>query len=426
MRVVFPLALRYLVARLRQSLLTIAGVALGVVALTVIQAMMGGFKLSFVEKTLGTSPEIMVRRQNFQNTEPSAPTRAGLEHLKHALLVEVPRPPLPDEPERIPNGEVLEAGIKAVAGVAATAPLVTGRIVFSFSGNPEPVVVNGIVPSQHARVIAFAAKLKGGEAADLERDTNGVVVGRFLAERMRVGVGDRVIARGINGRAVGLRIVALHDSYVYEVDNGTVWVNLRRAQSLLGMPGQINAIQVKTVDRDRAEEIARQIQFSTAMDAESWQEAQRNLLGLLNMIVSIMTLVTVFTMTVAGFGIAGNLVTTVSEKTFDIGVLKAMGMRTGHITLVFLVLGTLMVFIGVSVGLGVGYAIVEGLSRVKSAIKPGPGVLVANETMPMVKSWTIYAFAGGFAFVISFLASLSPALRAARLEPLNIIRNAAG
>jgi len=424
--VAFALAVRYLWARLRQSLLTIGGVVLGVVALTVIQGMMGGFRLSFVEKTLGTSPEIMVRRQNFQDQDPSTPTRSGLAAVGAALLVEAPRPPLPDEPERITNGDVLEQKLRGVPGVAAVAPLVTGRVVFSFSGNPEPVMVNGIVPAQHTQVVGFGSRLMGGEVSDLEADPSGVVLGRFLAERMRVHVGDRVVARATNGRAIGLRVVALHDSYVYDVDNGTAWVNLRKAQALLGFPGQINALQVKTTDRDRAEEIAGQIQLAVGMDAESWMEANKNLLGLLNMIVTIITLVTVFTMTVAGFGIAGNLVTTVAEKTFDIGVLKAMGMRSSQITLVFVLLGFLMVAIGVTAGLGLGYWVVETLSRVKSAIKPGPGVITANETMPMVKTWTIYAVSGGFAMAISLLASLSPALRAARLEPLGIIRNAAG
>ncbi len=429
MMLVITLATRYLAARLRQSVLTIGGIALGMVALTVIQSMMGGFRAEFVKKTLATSPEIIVRRRPPEKFDPVGPTRQALASAAAPLtptLLEAPRPPLPDEAENIRSVQTVEAALGEVTGVAATAPLITGQVMFTFSGASEPVNVNGIIPSRHSRVVEFRKKLTGGTDEELERSTSGVVLGKFLADRMRVHVGDRVVARGQDGAAVSLRVVALHDSYVYEVDNTTAWVNLRRAQSLLSLSGQVNAVQVRTTDYNRAEEIARAIEYRVGMDAESWMEANKNVLGLLNMIVSIMTMVTVFTMSVAGFGIAGNLITTVAEKTFDIGVLKAMGMTSGRIVAVFLLLSMLMMSLGLILGMGISYGVVELLSNVKSAIKPGPGVIVASENMPMIRSWTIYITSGLFAVVVSLIAGLAPSLKAARLEPLGILRNAAG
>jgi lipoprotein-releasing system permease protein len=425
-KVVLTIAVRYLVARLRQSLLTVVGIAVGVLALTVMQAIMGGFRSEFVKKTLDVAPHITVRRRSVEMVDPAAPTRRALQRLHDPVVVQLARPPSPDEEEEIHSFRTIEQKIRTVPGVAASAPTVGGEVMFGFSSTWEPVTLNGILPSQQARVLDFARNLRGGAAADLERDQGGVILGQYLAERMRVAVGDRVIALAQDGTPVSLRIVALYNSMVYDVDNTGAWVNLRRAQALLGMSGAVNAIQVRCADYNAADEVARRVEYAIGMDAESWMEANANNLSLFTMFSSIMYLVTAFTMTVAGFGIAGNLIMTVSEKTFDIGVLKAMGMKSGHLSLVFLVLAMLMMGIGLTAGLSLAFLAVEGISHIPSAARPMPGVVVASETMPVFQDWTIYAVSAVFAMVVSVIAGLSPAMRAARLDPLNIIRNAAG
>lgn len=424
--IIFALALRYLVARLRQSLLTIGGIVVGVTALTLVQSLMGGFRGEFVKRTLGAAPEIMVRRKPLEPFDPASPTRLALGTVRDPSLIAVARPPLPDEEEEIRSPEEFQRRIREVPGVVATAPLVAGQVMFGFAGNWEPVTVNGILPSRQTAVVDFASKVRQGRPEDLERDQNGVILGRYLAERLRIRVGDRVQARTPAGATVSLRVVALHDSMVYDTDNTSVWVNLRRAQALLGLGPAVNAIQVKTVHYEQANFVANRIQWATGMDAESWMEANRNTLGLLSMIITIQTLIGIFTMSVAGFGIAGNLITTVAEKTLDIGVLKAMGMTSARISMVFLTLAVLMTVIGVALGLGISSLAVDFIATLPSATRPQPGVLVATETIPMDRNPAIFLVSAAFAVVVSVLAGISPARRAAALEPLQIIRNAAG
>jgi lipoprotein-releasing system permease protein len=426
MKLLLTIAVRYLVARFRQSLFTIGGIALGVVALTVIQAIMGGFRTEFVKKTLDAAPHVTVRRKPLEPFDPTSPTRAALRQLGDPLIVQVPRPPLPREEEAIRSPSAFLEKVRRVPGVTAAAPVAGGQVMLGLAGNWEPVTLNGVVPSLHAQVLDFESKLQGGSGRDLEGNQNGIILGYFLAERMRANVGDRVTALGADGTPVSLRVVALYNSQVFDVDNANVWVNLRRAQALIGLDGTINAVQVRTHDYNQADAVARRIETAVGLDAESWMEASRNNLNLITMFSSIMYLVVALTMTVAGFGIAGNLITTVSEKTFDIGVLKAMGMRAGQLSLVFVLLSVMLMGIGVIVGLLASYGAVEVISRLPSAARPQPGVLVASETMPVLKDWTIYAVSGVFAMGISVFAGLSPAMRASRLEPLTIIRNAAG
>lgn len=426
MRFVFTLALRYLVARLRQSLLTIGGIILGVVALTLTQSMMGGFLGTFISNTLGSAPHISVSRRPRVPKDPAAPTRSAFRGLQDPFLVDVSRPPLPDEEEEIRNPDVLQATIRQVPGVVATVPVVAGQVLFGFSGVWEPVTLNGVIPSQQARVLDFASKLRQATPEDLERDVNGVILGQYLAERMRVSVGDRVVALSKDNTPVSLRVLGLYNSKVYDTDNTSVWVNLRRAQALLALGSSVNQIQVRTQDYNTADRVAQRIEYAIGMRAESWMETNQNNLGLLRMITTIQYLLASFTMLVAGFGIAGNLITTVSEKTFDIGVLKAVGMKSSQLTLVFIVLAMLMMLIGVVLGTGIAYSLVELISRIPSAAKPQPGVIAASDTMPMVQSPGYYLLSAVFALLVSFFAGLSPAMRAARLEPLNIIRNSAG
>lgn len=426
MPVIVSLALRYLVARARQSLLSIGGVTLGVLALTVIQSLMGGFLQEFVRRTLSTQPHITVRRRPLEVNEPTSPARAALPPATGPQLLATARPPVPEEEEAIYAPESMLARLRAVPGVAAAAPAAEGQALFGFGGTWEPVTLYGVAPERQAEVVEFAAHLRGGTARELERNQNGVVLGHYLAERMRVTVGDRVTARAASGATVSLRVVALYDSGVYDTDDTGAWVNLRRAQSLLGLGGAVNSLLVRVADYNQADEVARRLQWATGLEAESWTVANANSLGLLRMIVSIMYLVTALTMTVAGFGIAGTMVTTVSEKTFDIGVLKAMGMNSARIGQVFLLLAMIMTVLGVAAGLVLSYFAIEVIAQIPSGARPQPGVLLSSKLMPMARDWRNYAISGGFALLLSFLAGLSPALRAARLEPLAIIRNAAG
>lgn len=424
MPLVVTLAVRYLLARMRQSLLTIGGVALGIIALSVIQAMMGGFSENFVVKTLANAPHITVRQKDLTPFDPAGPTRRWLQALSDPTLVFVGRPPLPDEAREIRNPAQVRERIEQVQGVTATAAAAGGEVQFGFHGRWEPVSLNGIVPEEQDRVLGFSTHLKEGSARALSTNLDNAIIGYYLAQRMQVRVGERVTARVADGRSISLRIVGIYQGGIFDTDDRGVWVNLRRAQSILGLGSAVNLIQVRVADYNEARAVGNRIEAAAGLDAESWMEASSNTLGLLDMFTAIMTLVTLFTMTVAGFGIAGNLITTVAEKTFDIGVLMAMGLTSGRISMVFLLLATMMTAVGLVLGLGLSWWIIEALSNTRTTIKPQPGVLAYSDTMPMLKSWTLYAASAGFAWIISTAAALSPAIRAARLEPLNIIRNA--
>lgn len=424
--VVLTISLRYLVARFRQSLLTIGGIAVGVIALTVIQALMGGFRDSFVRKALGSAPHVTVRRQSLEKRDPIAPSRRALAALAEPFLVVLPRPPLPQEEKDIRSAATIRRLIEQVPGVVATAPSVDGEVMLSFYGTWEPISLNGVLPAAQSRVVDFEERFVAGTPHALEADMSGVVLGDLLAERMRVRVGDRIVARGHDGSSVALRVVGLYSSKVYDTDNASAWVNIRRAQALLGRSGTVTSIQVRTADYNRAEETARRIEYAVGMSAESWMEVNQNTLSLLLMMSTIMYFVTVLTMTIAGFGIAGNLITTVSEKTFDIGVLRAMGMRAAQISQVFVALAAMMTVLGIATGIVTSHFLVEALSHVRTGIKPQPGILFTSETLPMLKDPLMYWVSGVFAAVVSVVGGLVPASRAARLEPLHIIRNAAG
>ena len=422
---VLTLAFRYLVGRIRQSWLTIIGVALGIVALTVMQAMMLGLRGLFIERVLGTVPHIIVKKETTEKEDALAPSRVALSLLRGGTLAEASRRPAPDLREEIRGYREFERRIRETPGVAVTAPLVEGDAVFTFGGRAEPVHLMGVDPLRQAQVVAFADKLLGISPQDLAGDQYGVILGRHLADTLGARVGDRVTAIPRDGGTVSLRVLGLYESRVYDVDLTTAFVNLRRGQSLLGMDGTVTSIQARVVDRTEAAAIGRQIQGSTGLHAESWLEGHADRLRLINMITTIMLSVVALTMVISGMGIATTLITIVSEKAFDIGVLKAMGMRPRSVALIFLLLSLLLMGLGVLIGDGIAYGIIEVLRRTPTATSSRPGAgLVDSDTWPMEQSLQIYLVSAVFALVVSAIAGVSPALRAARLTPLAIIRNA--
>jgi ABC-type lipoprotein release transport system permease subunit len=167
--------------------------------------------------------------------------------------------------------------------------------------------------------------------------------------------------------------------------------------------------------------MAKRISQVTGLEAQSWQTMSRSVLAIFRMIDTIVTLVVVIIVVVAGFGIAITLVLLVSEKRGTIGVLKAAGMTPQRIALGFLAAGLLIAGAGILLGELAGWLGVEILDRTPTGLR-GYATFVESETFPMLKRWDIFALAAVAAFVVVLFASWFPARRAARLDPVAILR----
>jgi lipoprotein-releasing system permease protein len=422
--VVVLISLRYLRSRLRQSLMTVSGVAMGVMILVFFQSLMGGFRGNFTKLAIEASAHITVKARSTSQQDPATPTRDSfvgqVTNLPHIALA---RPPIPDEKHEIKNWRSIAERARRIANVVAVAPFVATQAVMNYGDKVEAVNVIGVEPILQVNVIPWREKIVGGSPESLQQDPNGVILGFYLAEKLGLNVGDRVPVVTQAGATFPMKVVGLYRSRIYEVDDTRAYVNLNRAQVFEGLSGTVNGLYVRVAQIDDADDAAVALERQFGLVADSWREANQNFLSLITMITSIMYTVVVLTMTVAGFGIAGTLIMTVNEKMKDIGVLKALGVPPRAIAAVFVLTGMMTGLIGIAIGMMGGYTLIEIMSLVPINVG-GSGSMLEADRFLMIRSVMHYVLAGVFAFVVSVFASAIPALRASRLDPLPIIRGA--
>jgi lipoprotein-releasing system permease protein len=415
-RLEFWIAWRYLRSRRGSRLLSfisviaIGGVIVGVSALIVVMGVMNGLQRDLREKILVGSPDVRVLRFG--------------------------------EDMIIDDWRGVLAKVKAQPGVVEAAPFVmTQAIVTAFHKYEEGAQIVGIEPDGRdvANVTDMRSHIVPGQGdfrfASRDGRGRGIVLGKFIAERLQVYPGDsvQVISRGsaqVNA-ATGqimptfttLEVTGIFETGMYEYDNTYAFVSLRTGQELAGLQDAVTGLEVKTPDRWQANEVASALSATLGFPYRTvdWQEQNRSLFQALKLEKLGMGLILLLIVLVASFNIVSNLTMVVADKTREIGILKAMGMRSSAVRRIFfsqgLVIGVVGTLLGVLLGIGVALA----LGKYK-LITLDPSVYfidhlpVATEVQDVV--WIIVASVG-----IAALATIYPAMQAARLYPVAAIRH---
>lgn len=399
------LAWRYLLGRSRRfasGVATIAtgGIFVGVAAIVIVLSVENGFHRELRDRILGATPHILVTRVGFE------PIAARGE------------------------GESLLAQIRRVPGVVQTAPFIHFKTLVRAGGNVEGAVVSGIDVKQGRGMTSLASSLIGGEFAF---DSSGAVLGCELARALGVGVEDRlVLALPFGGTSTPLgtvpktrvfRVAGIFDSGMYEVDASTVLVGLEDLQKFLDMPGQITGYEVRVSNVDAAGRTARAIARNIGFPyrASDWIAKNRNLFTALRLEKTVTFIVLVLIVLVAAFNIVGMLTMMVIRKTKEIGILKAIGARPSVVTRVFVFAGLIMGAVGTGLGALFGFVASVLLNRYRFVQLPGDVYFIRN--LPVQVRGGDVATVCAVALAISLLATVYPAYRAARLQPVDAIRN---
>lgn len=420
------LAMRLLLARPRQTTLSVLGVVVGVAALIIMRSMTLGFLNQFVAKMVEVVAHVEVVSEEvsayFQpmTTDATKPIRQALQESFLPTFFVPTRPAEPRSRKGIADWEGVARKIRHLPKVIAVAPVVVLEGLVVFNERTETIGLMGIEPNLYERVVNLRRWMVAGDLTALQRNPNSLLLGAKLAEELGVWVGDRVTVVGRNGRTATLRVVGIFASKVTLVDRFRSYVPLRTAQRLKDTD-RVDMLSVRLTDLYAAEGMAKRISQVTGLEAQSWQTMSRSVLAIFRMIDTIATLVVVIIVVVAGFGIAITLVLLVSEKRGTIGVLKAAGMTPKRIALGFLAAGLLIAGAGILLGELAGWLGVEILDRTPTGLR-GYATFVESETFPMLKRWDIFALAAVAAFVVVLFASWFPARRAARLDPVAILR----
>jgi len=410
------IALRFLTARKRSMLMSLAGIIFGVGFFIVTQAQTSGFEQFFIRVILGTNGAIRIE-DKIQDTI-FAMAAAG--HGPGASKFEVGADRTARKYiEGVEDPALLTEALRKFRNVAGVSTVVEGSVIADSSFKNDSAKVYGIKLDDHLAVSDLAAQVKRGSGSleDFRGTPQGVLMGKVLAERLQLTVGDSFILQaGTEQRRY--RVSAIYSTGVSDIDRVRIYLHLGEARSLLKKTIGASFIQIALFDRERAPHDALQMEEVLRHSAKSWQEREESWLEAFKALQISAALTVSTIILISGLGMFNTLAMIVIEKTKEIAILRSMGYTRNDITRIFLWLGAIVLVIGTIGGWALGYGLTYGVSKYPIKIR---GIFSADSFQVYMSIWH-YVVATLMAAVVVMTAALIPARRAARLEPGDIIR----
>ena len=382
------------------TLLAVAGVAAGVGTLVIALAMNTGFRQTIRDRLLGVTADVNL-------------TRPGADGLR--------------------DYRALAEELRATPGVRAAAPAIYQTVLLSAGGRARGIVLKGIDPELEHRSNEALRRVVAG-AADFAADADGmdaILLGRILAQELKIGAGDyvtltspqgRLTPYGMVPRSRRFRVAGIFDSGFYDYDANWGFITLGAGQGLAGTGDLVNVIEFRIEQSDRAAELAGVLarKAGPGYSATTWMDENRALFRALRL-EKLVTAIFIGLITfVAGLNILVVLAMTVSDKARDIAVLMAMGARREQVRNIFILQGLAVGAVGTCAGLVAGYGIAWAADSYR--LIPLDPQVYAVPFVPFHPNGLDGAWIAAAALAISVAATFVPARSAARILPVEILR----
>ncbi|HEY6008726.1 MAG TPA: lipoprotein-releasing ABC transporter permease subunit [Geobacteraceae bacterium] len=416
------IGLRYLKAKRKSAfisiitLISMAGVTLGVMALIIVLAVMTGFEEDLKDKILGTNAHVVVLKSS-----------GGIEDYPRLM-------------ERL----------KGFSGVEATTPFIYSQVMLSTGKNVSGVVLRGIDVATDARVTNLHKTIVEGKLADLERrdapplagtepSLPGVAIGKELAKNLNLYVGDKVSVvsplgnitpLGIVPKMKQFRVAAIFNTGMFEYDSTLAYAGLAEAQAFLGLDHTVTGIQLKVRDVYKSGVVAHNInrELGFPFYARDWMQMNKNILFALKTEKIVMFIILTLIVLVAAFGIASTMFMVVMEKTKAIAILKSMGATNRSIMRIFVFEGLIIGVFGTLTGVLSGLVVALNLEAIVGFIQRMTGFEFFSKDVYYLDHFPSRVIPGDVllisitAVLISFLATLYPSWQASRMPPVEALR----
>ena len=400
-------ALRFLREGRMQTLLIIVGVAAGVAVIAYVSALINGLQSNTLAKTLGAQAHISLRAPDDLVTPAALPVAGA------AVLTETQ--PRAQRLRSVANWQALVPLLERLPDVAGVSPMVSGSGLALRGEASQAIALMGVDLDRYDRVVGLRSKVVSGSPRLLPGEA---IVGRELAQDLGVRVGDRLTVQtsGAGGSVSdAVRVTALVDLGVKDLNRRTVIVPLRAAQSLLALPGGATQIDLTLKDVWVAQTLASELQTRLPYKIESWQESNAQLVSALNAQSISTSIIRGVVLAVVVLGIASVLVVSVVQKGREIGILRAMGATRGQVLRVFLVQGAVVGVLGSVLGLLLAVALIWVFTHF---VRGSDGLPLFSIALPPAMALQVALIAS----VCGVLAAVAPARRAAALDPAQAIR----
>ncbi|MEW5966190.1 MAG: lipoprotein-releasing ABC transporter permease subunit [Pseudomonadota bacterium] len=405
------IGLRYTHAKRRNhfisfiSIVSMAGIALGVTALIVVLSVMNGFQEELRARILGVAAHLEI----------SGPG------------------------ERIADWRAVMAHAKQHPDVVASAPFVNSQGMLANGEFVRGAVIRGVAPELENQVADFAAYMTSGRLDDLRPGEFGILLGAELARALYVAPGDKVVLlspqgnitpAGVMPRVKQFTVAGIFEAGMFEYDSGLALIHLNDAQKLLRLGDDVSGVRLKLSDLFRAPFVTRDLSQSLIGDyyLVDWTQSHANFFRAVAIEKRMMFLILLLIVAVAAFNIVSTLVMAVTDKQSDIAILRTLGARPASIMKIFIVQGAFIGVFGTVLGIAGGVALALNLETVVPFIERLAGmdlfpadVYYINE-LPSKLEWGEVGLIAGISFLISLLATLYPSWRASRINPAEALR----
>jgi lipoprotein-releasing system permease protein len=393
-------SLRYLRAKRKQkfisliTVISILGVAVGVLALIVVLSVYTGFTEGLRDQIIGLNSHALVQRLG----------------------------------ATIADTDGVRAKVDSVSGVEATTPYIYGQALISSASQSSGIVLRGIDAPSAMRVINIGKKMLAGQLTDLDKplEVPGIVLGREMANQLQVWVGDKIRLISPNGplspmgvlpKVRTCLVVGVFETGMFEYDSTMGFISLATARSLTDLRQGVHGIEIRVSDIDQADRIAALVQkeLGHGYTVRDWMQLNRNLFAGLKLEKMGLFIALDLIILVAALNIISALIMVVMEKTRDIAILKSMGATTKSIMRIFFYQGMVIGLSGTILGVTGGLGLCALLKRYKIIELP-PNVYPMS-TMPIKVVPLDVSVIAVSAIIITLLATLYPSWKASRVRP---------